>query len=171
MELWLVEDITLNDDAREHVKSLLNLVSERLSYMPEMGKIKRRLKMATYVPEREKAVMDNALKTAREIGLDEGLTRRFIQGQMDAAKALQEQSQEVSKLSEQDAKSKMQEIRDQLIKLSPQVLNNLHLVEEHIDCLAFRTEVDRQLDLLQPDSPLQDQEIRKIVTDSLFPAH
>jgi chorismate mutase-like protein len=81
---------TLRDRISQVDDDLIRLIGERRNLVIEIGRVKARLGLPVMDPGREAKVVRKAAQRARELGVDEEMTRDVIWRIMAAARAEQE---------------------------------------------------------------------------------
>ena len=150
-----VESIDLSDSqARQQVKQLIHIVCDRQNLMPRMAELKVILGNKPFDAEQEQKVLDKAVEAGKSLQIPEKLVRVFMQGQMDMAKAIQ---QETMKTMEQnvknytdDEKAKAEqdkaELRSEIASKLVPLLTALQPLEANLSSLWVQKEIERQLD-------------------------
>ena len=167
--LRTVQGINLSDNARHKIDSLFTIINERLGMMSEMAKLKIRLGEQVLDQSREQLVMDKALEYAGHIKLDSELAQRFIRGQMEVAKFLQNQEQKASPLDVAQAALRKQALREKLINITPKMLNALKEIADDLELVAFRNAIQTTLSHQMKGLPLEIEDLQEIVFRSLYP--
>ncbi|CAM3469411.1 chorismate mutase [Parendozoicomonas haliclonae] len=171
IQLRDVEDISLSDNAREKIQTLFRISNERLSLMPQMAAAKKVLGDKVHDPEREKMVLDGAAAKAKALGLDEALVRRFIQGQMDAAKTLQSMTPDDpnEQMSKEQARSQKEELRKRITELTAELLDALKDIEENLYAPPFKAAVATLITQQGSKDPLHYGQLQTIFLNALYP--
>lgn len=117
-------------DPREDFNELVTLIHERLSLMPDVARWKHVHSLGVRDPVRERRVLDDVERQAREFGLDGALIRDFFRIQIDAASAKEEA--ELARLQSNqrigDLKDLTRELRPRLDAIGKQILVRLYLI-------------------------------------------
>ncbi|WP_257266584.1 hypothetical protein, partial [Endozoicomonas sp. ONNA2] len=106
---------------------------------------------------------------AGQIKLDSELAQRFIKGQMEVAKFLQNQEQTASPLDVAQAALRKQALREELINITPKMLNALKEIADDLELVAFRNAIQTTLSHQMKGLPLEIKDLQEIVFRSLYP--
>jgi cyclohexadienyl dehydratase len=143
------------------VITLIQLVDQRLSHMKDVAVYKWHNHLPIEDLAREKVVLNNAVSSAEELGLDPVSSEAFFVAQIGAAKAIQSgwfsQWQEENTTVPEISRDLVNDIRPELIRLGNQIISQMHLL------LATDREL---LSLSQSDSVVAQVKTEKLSTES-----
>ena len=77
-------------------KKLVDLLNERAKYVDEIGKIKEKLSLSAYSPEREKEVLEHVMKYNTG-PLDDAAIRRLFERIIDESRKLEREAMNARK--------------------------------------------------------------------------
>ncbi len=165
-----IKEVCLSDNGRAKIQNLLDIVNERLTVMPEMAQLKLRLEQPILDEQREAAVLEAALAYAKSIDLNADLASRFVQAQMDIARQLQREVTEPAGLDRDTAEQQKRVLREQLLDLTPRMLDALKAIQDDLPLAPFKAAVQGML-AHQGQGPLRNPTIQNMILAALYASH